>query len=170
MRSLFAAGRELRPSEKALFAFLVLLALTVLWVCLALSLPFAPYRSYGYSVAPSEACAGDLVRVKADRAIREPVLGSVERILVESEWREMGTATVFPIGDAEVPSLVSTRRSVTSPVIRMAPPLEGEWRLHSRFEVEGSVLGIDREQRFERGSAKTLTVTTKGCRRWTNTN
>lgn len=121
----------------SVFAFFAMLGVV------SIVYPFAPFVPISYEAIPNEVCVGEPVELYVERTlVKGPyTLGTYD---LTTEWVyergqriPAGVAEDVPLEDRGDPHSIHK-----SPVLRVAPEIEGEARVSSNIDIGGRMFGI----------------------------
>lgn len=141
------------------------LAFVVVLISTLVFYPFAPYNISEVRTIPDAVCPLEDVEVTASLQIESG--WDLKTLEVESKWEPVDGLRLVAVsgGTATIPEPEpELARRFKSPILRVAPPVPGEYRLHSEAELLGTfgknnpVHGWPKVQVVEYKAVNTLTV------------
>ncbi len=132
--------------RKRTYAYILLMgslaALLGLYILFAgLVLPFGGYTIHGYKSIPPVVCPGETLQLSTDVEFAPPRYARLGSYRLVTYWvNTQGTRTEGETFRGSFADSQAGRRFVLSPVLRTAPPTEGDWKLVSNVYYEGTVL------------------------------
>lgn len=112
---------------------------------------YTPYQVKGYEAIPNEVCAGGAIRVEVTR-YADPE-GNVDSIETRTSWQNQrglstGVTEYVSRWGEEGPDGGYGTKTVDSSILREIPQEPGEYRIVSEYVVRGSVMGVERIDRY----------------------
>ncbi len=137
--------KESRISVRQAVSFIVALAVSaaLIFIGIALALPYAPTAVDLYEILPGVVCPGDEIEIRAAFDVAKPPLGDVERFSVDSTLVNATSLdriglpeTSFPFSDPPYNGRYGHHDNI-SPVKRFAPNDPGVWYLETNLTTHG---------------------------------
>jgi hypothetical protein len=128
--------------------FFLLVLCTMIWLTIALLLPFKPYEFYGYYADPHTICPSDDTTIYADTAV-DPAADIVDMkvqgpAFVSSD--EGSRPTIIPSGSTQIPVEQHKREALPSLIFVDTPHQPGDWGIQADIVLHGYVMGVPRTQ------------------------